>query len=153
MIALGPKLFKSLAAIFDPDTQLSPHFWARELSCRHCGLVYVTPTLLEMLERFRSQVGMPVNISSGYRCPEHNAAMSGTANRSAHMFGMAADITVPGRFIEAVDGFKAVDLDELPNFVRIGEKIASEVRGGFCFYRDQKFFHFDCRPWPADRRW
>lgn len=36
----------------------------------------------------------PVLISSGYRCPELNAAIGGAPN-SAHMYGLACDFTIP----------------------------------------------------------
>jgi hypothetical protein len=39
---------------------------------------------------------MPVVISSGYRCPELNAAL-GSSHKSQHQFGMAADFEIPGR--------------------------------------------------------
>jgi hypothetical protein len=40
-------------------------------------------------------------VSSGYRSPEVNKAIGGS-NGSAHMLGLAADITVPGLSVQAV---------------------------------------------------
>jgi zinc D-Ala-D-Ala carboxypeptidase len=51
--------------------------------------------LATMLETIRLMVGKPVRVSSGYRSPALNRAIGGSA-RSAHMDGLAADITVPG---------------------------------------------------------
>lgn len=48
-----------------------------------------------VLEQIRALVGKPVTVSSGYRCPALNAAVGG-ARYSAHMQGLAADITVVG---------------------------------------------------------
>jgi zinc D-Ala-D-Ala carboxypeptidase len=47
------------------------------------------------LEQVRELVGMPVTVSSGYRSPALNAATGG-ARDSAHLRGLAADITVSG---------------------------------------------------------
>jgi hypothetical protein len=49
----------------------------------------------EVLEQVRTLVGKPLNISSGYRSPALNLAVGG-AQASAHLSGLAADITVSG---------------------------------------------------------
>jgi len=46
------------------------------------------------LEEIRSLLGVPVLVSSGYRCPALNKAVGGSKG-SAHMLGLAADITAP----------------------------------------------------------
>ena len=54
--------------------------------------------LLELataLEKIRARLGQPIVISSGYRSPALNAAVGGAEN-SAHLYGWAADLTVPG---------------------------------------------------------
>ncbi len=47
------------------------------------------------LEQVQSLLGAPIEISSGYRCPELNAAVGGAA-ASQHMQGLAADFICPG---------------------------------------------------------
>jgi hypothetical protein len=47
------------------------------------------------LDRVRRLLGHPLEITSGYRCPELNAAVGG-APRSQHAQGLAADFTCPG---------------------------------------------------------
>lgn len=47
------------------------------------------------LEEVRKLVGKPVHVSSAYRSPAVNKAVGGSA-KSAHMRGLAADITVSG---------------------------------------------------------
>ncbi|MET3132852.1 zinc D-Ala-D-Ala carboxypeptidase [Oxalobacteraceae bacterium GrIS 1.11] len=47
-----------------------------------------------VLEQIRALVGAPIHVSSGYRAPALNRAVGGAAN-SAHVLGLAADITVP----------------------------------------------------------
>ena len=50
----------------------------------------------ELLEKVRALLGgVPILISSGYRCPKLNAAVGGSSN-SAHLWGGAADFTAPG---------------------------------------------------------
>jgi hypothetical protein len=49
----------------------------------------------EILQPLRDAVGVPVIVSSGYRSRTVNAAVGG-ANQSAHLYGRAADISVPG---------------------------------------------------------
>jgi zinc D-Ala-D-Ala carboxypeptidase len=48
----------------------------------------------EMLERIRSTLQCPVIVTSGYRCPELNAAV-GSRTTSDHTQGHAADIVAP----------------------------------------------------------
>ena len=75
---------------------LSPNFSAAEFTCRHCRLL-VGPDLqlVNVLQRVRNHVGLPLRIVSGYRCRAHNAAVGGST-RSQHLLGRAAD--VPGWF-------------------------------------------------------
>lgn len=48
----------------------------------------------EALEEVRALLGgVPVVVSSGYRCPALNAVVPGSAKRSAHVLGLAADFT------------------------------------------------------------
>ncbi len=70
---------------------ISEHFSRDEFRCKHCGeLVGPSPALLDYLESIREFSGFPVIITSGYRCPEHNASVGGVPD-SAHVTGEAAD--------------------------------------------------------------
>ena len=51
--------------------------------------------MCDTLEQVRALVGKPLTISSGYRSPALNAAVSG-ARDSAHVLGLAADINCSG---------------------------------------------------------
>jgi len=55
-------------------------------------LVYLTAFVLEPL---RVAMGMPIRISSGYRCEALNKAVGGVYN-SQHLKGQAADICIDG---------------------------------------------------------
>lgn len=77
-------------------TKLSPHFRRSEFEC-NCGQCSgydtVDAELLNMLEAIRTHFNKPVRITSGHRCPTHNANVGGTM-KSQHLFGRAADIQV-----------------------------------------------------------
>lgn len=75
---------------------LTEHFTTDEFKCKHCGLmVKIDQQLLEKLEKLRELSGGPIVVTSGYRCPQHNAAIGG-ARDSYHVKGMAADIKSAG---------------------------------------------------------
>ena len=71
---------------------LSPHFSEEELRCKCCGAVVVDGRLIQLLEKIRSLVDAPVVVTSGYRCPRHNAETPESSPTSYHVLGMAADI-------------------------------------------------------------
>lgn len=48
---------------------------------------------MECLDKIREEYGLPLSVSSGYRCPELNRAVGG-AKTSQHMKGQAADINL-----------------------------------------------------------
>lgn len=64
-----------------------------------------TPTAIAManienilapgMQRIRDDLGLPIFVESGYRCPKVNAGVGGASN-SAHMVGLAADWYCPG---------------------------------------------------------
>ena len=86
------------------DIQLTPHFKLSEFenssTARTRGInnkvpEHFIPSLrtlcTEVLEPLRAIVKEPIIISSGYRCPQLNAAVGGSKT-SQHMKGEAADI-------------------------------------------------------------
>ena len=130
-----------LAQMLPGDYKISDNFKVRELSCRHCGLIFVTPVLIEMLERLRKIVGVPLEVNSGYRCSFHNVEIHGSPH-SKHCLGMAADINVPDKY--------RMNPNE---FIDAAEAVALEVRGGYHYYVSGRFVHIDCWAWPKSRRW
>ena len=62
--------------------------------------------LAQGLEQVRTLVGFPLEVSSGYRCPELNARVGG-ATSSQHTQGQAADFTC-AEFGQPVDVIKAI---------------------------------------------
>ena len=80
----------------DGLTPLSPHFKVREFACSDgTDTVFVSPALVEVLEKVRAHFGKPVTINSGYRTEAKNKAVGGAAY-SQHKYGLAADITIDG---------------------------------------------------------
>ena len=51
----------------------------------------------KILDPLRAAYGMPIKVTSGYRCPALNKAVGGVAS-SVHMSGWAADLQVGGSF-------------------------------------------------------
>lgn len=83
---------------------LTPHFTLEEMTAtQHRGVDNTPPTLTVidalrrtamLLEQVRTRLGVPVLVSSGYRCPELNAAVGGQKT-SQHLLGQAADFIAP----------------------------------------------------------
>ena len=80
----------------DGLTALSPHFKVREFACSDgTDTVFVSPALVEVLEKVRVHFGKPVHINSGYRTETKNKSVGGAAY-SQHKYGLAADIHIDG---------------------------------------------------------
>jgi len=94
----------------------------------------IAPQLLDLLTamRGRLETAEPFSVISGYRSPATNAMLrsehehSGVATKSLHMVGMAIDIRVPGRSLDAL------------------HRIAlAEQAGGVGYYPQSDFVHVD----------
>ena len=108
--------------------QLTEHFNSDEFACQcGCGYDDIDMNLVEKLEELRNAVDEPLIITSGCRCPEHNAEVGGVSN-SQHVYGKAADVELPDGY--TVDEF--ADLAEDIGFDGIGKYdwgIHVDVRG------------------------
>ena len=65
-----------------PNIPLKQHITAMQNLCERC------------LEPVRCQLGLPIKVNSGYRCPLLNQMVGGVST-SQHLKGEAADITIP----------------------------------------------------------
>lgn len=63
-----------------------------------------------VLEPIRKHFGKPVTVLSGYRCQQLNKEVKGVKN-SRHLWGMAADIRIPGVTIEQIIAYVKNNLD------------------------------------------
>lgn len=74
-------------------------FHRKEFACRcgKCGGFPAEPeeALIRAAEETRIHFGAPVTVSSGVRCPAHNARVGGVSN-SRHLTGKAMDFSVRG---------------------------------------------------------
>jgi len=70
------------------------NFKIEEFACSHCGANETKEELVSLLQDLRDRLGVPVLITSGYRCPEYNAQVSATGKTGPHTTGLAADIAV-----------------------------------------------------------
>ncbi len=70
------------------------HFTREEFACRHCGLNLIARDFVSRLDELRERFGRPLIVTSGYRCREHNAAVSTTGLNGPHTSGRAADLAV-----------------------------------------------------------
>lgn len=97
--------------------KISQHFTADEFRCRcGCNQVVVNARLIALLEAMRTHAGgRPIVITSGYRCPAHNAAVGGKPN-SAHVTGEAADIQA----VFSEDKFRILSAAFATGCIRIG---------------------------------
>lgn len=72
-----------------------PNFERHEFECQcGCGQAPMDPLFMARLQSLRTLLATPFAISSGYRCPDHNARVSSTGRTGPHTTGKAADIAV-----------------------------------------------------------
>ncbi len=113
------------------NKQLSKNFKSDEFECP-CGKCidqFIDQRLVEKLQKVRDEYSKPINVNSGYRCPEHNAAVKGKIG-SAHMSGLAVDIFP-----------SLLTLDELDELYEICYNNFDNIGDG----RNKNFIHVDVR--------
>lgn len=76
---------------------MTKHFSDSELTCHcGCGRQEMDSETLRKLEAVREELGLPMKLSRGYSCPEHNAKISKTGLTGPHTTGHAVDILCRG---------------------------------------------------------
>ena len=73
------------------------HFSRDEFVCACCGEEKMDQEFLHKLDGARDLLDIPFVITSGYRCPAHNSAVSSTGETGPHTTGKAADIALSGK--------------------------------------------------------
>lgn len=69
-----------------------PQFTAAEFRCKHTGKDGMQPEFMEVLQAIRSQLGQPMQITSGYRHPSHPVEARKGHSQGEHTRGLCADI-------------------------------------------------------------
>ena len=73
--------------------EATKNFRVEEFACKcGCGANNISQTVINMCQKIRENLGLPVRINSGYRCKQHNAKVGGVKN-SYHTQGLAADLS------------------------------------------------------------
>ena len=80
----------------DPSFR-SKYFQLAEFTCRcGCGQTLIDQDFVAKLDWLREELNRPLIITSGYRCPKHNQAVSSSGPDGPHTTGQAADIKLYG---------------------------------------------------------
>ncbi|MFH1970365.1 MAG: D-Ala-D-Ala carboxypeptidase family metallohydrolase [Verrucomicrobiota bacterium] len=107
---------------------LTRNFSRKEFACHCCGVTVHDPRLSMALQKLRDMVGVPISISSGYRCRLHNTEVGGKP-RSLHLAGCAADIVIKGL--------------ATGDMIRAAHQVREFRYSGIIFYAGQRFIHVD----------
>ena len=63
-----------------------------EFACHCCGKNEIKQRIIDIAQKIRTRIGVPIHINSGYRCAKHNANVGGV-KASKHTKGKAADLS------------------------------------------------------------
>ena len=116
------------------------NFKVSEFTCHcGCGKNEIQQPVLNMCQKIRDELGQPVKINSGYRCPAHNAKVS-KAKASRHTMGKAADLSSASGSLSILLAVHKLFLDgKLPEL-------------GYCiFYPNKNFVHVDLDVRPSGK--
>lgn len=85
------------------DFQLTENFNLKEFECTHPdhNHVIVDPELVEKLQKLRERLGLPIKVTSAFRCEERNNEVGGAEN-SQHLTGRAADISLNNQKLDII---------------------------------------------------
>lgn len=112
----------------DGNKNVSKNFKVKEFACKDgSDPIFISPDLVEVLQKIRDHFGKAVTINSAYRTPTHNKKEGG-ATHSQHLYGTAVDIRISGVTPKQVADY--------------AEKLLSG-RGGIGIYSN--FTHVDVR--------
>ena len=113
---------------------MTPHFSREELACKCCGEMKFTQLAVDTLEAVRVEFGVPMIISSGYRCAKHNQEVSSTGADGPHTIHEDANITVDVKEF-GTDAYDLIEIAIAHGFTGIGLR----QKGPF----GDRFIHLD----------
>ena len=93
-----------------------PNFTEAEFRCRHSGETKMHPDFMRRLQHLRSVYGRPMQVTSGYRSPQHPVEAR-KRQPGEHTSGRAADIAVQG-----AEALRIIQLALGLGFTRFGVK-------------------------------
>lgn len=125
----------------DSQLRLSPHFMAREFRCpcSHCTEIVVEQELVDKLEAMRLTLGVPMFITSAYRCAAYQDDLRARGFETAkgisqHQLGRAADVMTK--------------LHSGPQLEQVADEAGFDAIGV-----GKRFVHVDLRKDKPNRRW
>ena len=125
------------------NLKISENFREDEFQCRCCHRVPddgMEKLLLIFLEKIRLQVeGASIALTSGFRCPGHNAAVDG-APSSQHLLATAGDITAADTSVRRL--WRSVKWVALR--LRVTDPRFRGIGFGLGYYKN-RFVHVDVR--------
>jgi len=107
----------------------------RNVYCPCCNKAIIPARLVAALTSLFFDFAPRFRITSGYRCPAHNAAVHGHP-QSLHLLGLALDLA-------------PVNVD-MPELVRAALAVPDFAVGGFGWYPQRGIIHVDVRQCPAN---
>jgi len=112
---------------------ITENFLWEEIVCPCCETIKIVPGVfahMALLQVMRTELGFPIHVNSGHRCPKHNTAVSGAAHSWHLMF--ATDIRPE---------------DHDPDKLKLMYQTALQLEfGGIGLYESDGFIHLDLRP-------
>ena len=84
-----------MTMIREPETWQEDwcNFTPDEFRCSCCNRLEISSDIMDLLQAARNELG-PLQITSAYRCPQHNSKVSKTGENGPHTTGLAVDIHV-----------------------------------------------------------
>lgn len=93
-------------------------FTVEELTCHcGCGAMEMDEEFMGLLVALRRMSGVPLPLSSAYRCPKYNSEVSSTGLEGPHTTGQAVDPRISG-----VNALKVLQMAPLYGMTGIGVK-------------------------------
>lgn len=112
------------------------------LACPCCGERGMNDAFMQRLDNFRANLGIPLTISSGYRCPKYNAKISSSGEDGPHTTGRAVDVVVMG-----IQAHELLSLAGAHGFTGIGVKQKGDHKGRFIHLDNLEQRDGFMRPW------
>lgn len=150
----------------DMDMPLSEHLKVRDFITHDSQTVWpryaaIDPRVLDKVELVLRELGRrrgddhidsKIEVHSGFRTPDHNAGVEGSARDSRHLYGDAADVAIDADGDGKLTIFDAYRVETAVDWV---ERMHPELAGGLGVYSSKRFptpyCHIDARG--VRKRW